>query len=111
MPRFIPDIYISQGWAQTMVKLDLTDSLVKAFPGIGKQDMMCVVDTLFESMAQALMHGKIIDLRGMGRFKIKQRGPTKGRNPKTNAAVYMPKRWVIHFKSAESLVKRINKSA
>ena len=108
MPLFIPDIYISQGWAQRMVKLDLTNSLVKAFPGIGKQDMMCVVDTLFESMAQALMHGKIIDLRGIGRFKINQREPTKGRNPKTNAAVYIPKRWVIHFKSAESLVKRIN---
>lgn len=94
-----------------MVKLDFTNSLINAFPGIGKQDMMSVVDTLFDSMANALMHGQIIDLRGIGRFKIKQRGPIKGRNPKTNAAVYIPKRWVIHFKSAESLVKLINKNA
>jgi integration host factor subunit beta len=91
-----------------MVKQDLTNSLAKAFSGISKQDMSNVVNTLFESMEQALMQGKIIDLRGVGRFKIKQRGPAKGRNPKTKTAVYMPKRWVVHFKSAESLRKRIN---
>ena len=51
-----------------MVKQDLTDSLLREFPGISKQDMLSVVNTLFESMAQALMQGKIIDLRGVGRF-------------------------------------------
>ena len=91
-----------------MVKQDLTDSLAKAFPGISKQDMLSVVDTLFESMERALMRGKTIDLRGVGRFKIKQRGPAKGRNPKTKTAVYLPKRWVVHFKPAESLSNWIN---
>jgi integration host factor subunit beta len=94
-----------------MVKQDLVNTLVKAFPGISKQDMLSVVDILFQSMAQALMRGKIIDLRGVGRFKTKERGPAKGRNPKTKTAVHMPKRWVVHFKPAESLSKRINKSA
>ena len=94
-----------------MVKQDLVDTLVKAFPGISKQDMLSVVDSLFQGMAQALMQGKIIDLRGVGRFKTKERGPAKGRNPKTKTAVHMPKRWVVHFKPAESLSKRINKSA
>ena len=94
-----------------MVKQDLVDSLVKAFPGISKQDMLSVVLGLFQSMAQALMRGKIIDLRGVGRFKTKERGPTKGRNTKTKTAVYMPKRWVVHFKPAESLSKRINRLA
>jgi integration host factor subunit beta len=93
-----------------MVKQDLTNALVKAFPGVSKQDMLSVVNILFESMAQALMHGNIIDLRGVGRFRIKERRPAKGRNPKTKTAVYMPKRWVVHFKPAESLSKRINSS-
>ena len=76
-----------------MVKQDLVNTLVKAFPGISKQDMLSVVDSLFQGMAQALMRGKIIDLRGVGRFKPKERGPAKGRNPKTKTAVHMPKRW------------------
>jgi integration host factor subunit beta len=108
VPPFIRDIYICLVWVQTMVKQDLMNSLAKAFPGISKQDMLNVVDTLFESMAQALMRGKIIDLRGVGRFKIKEREPAKGRNPKTKTPVYMPRRWVVHFKPAESLSKRIN---
>ena len=91
-----------------MVKQDLTDSLWKAFPGISQQDMLSVVDTLFESMAQALMQGKTIDLRGVGRFKIKEREPVQGRNPRTKTAIYIPKRWVVHFKPAKSLSKRIN---
>ena len=91
-----------------MVKQDLTDSLLREFPGISKQDMLSVVNTLFESMAQALMQGKIIDLRGVGRFKIKERAPAKGRNPKTEASVDIPKRWVVHYKPADSLGKRIN---
>lgn len=92
-----------------MVKRELVNSLVEAFPGISKQDMLTVVDALFESMAQALMQGQTIDLRGVGRFRIKEREPAKGRNPKTMTPVYLPKRWVLHFKPAESLTKRINK--
>ena len=94
-----------------MVKQDLTNSLVEAFCGISKQDILSVVNTLFESMEQALMQGNTIDLRGVGRFKVKERGPAKGRNPKTKTAVYMAKRWVVHFKPADSLSRRINKSA
>jgi integration host factor subunit beta len=94
-----------------MVKQDLINSLVKAVPGISKQDMWTVVDALFESMAQALMQGETVELRGLGRFKIKERGPAKGRNPKTKTPIYMPKRWVVHYKPAESLSKRINRSA
>jgi integration host factor subunit beta len=92
-----------------MVKRELVNALVEAFPGISKQDMLTVVDAMFDSMAQAMMDGQTIDLRGVGRFKVKERKPAKGRNPKTMTPVYLPKRWVIHFKPADSLSKRINK--
>jgi len=94
-----------------MVKQDLINSLVKAFLGISKQDMWTVADALFESMAQALMKGETIELRGLGRFKVKERGPSKGRNPKTKTPIYMPKRWVVHYKPAESLSRNINRNA
>ncbi|NVM57548.1 MAG: integration host factor subunit beta [Desulfobacterales bacterium] len=93
-----------------MVKHELVDALVKAFPGITKHDMSTVVDTLFESMAQALLEGEAVDLRGIGRFKIRERRPIRGRNPKTSISVYLPTRWVVHFKQAGSLSKRINET-
>ena len=92
-----------------MVKQGLINALVRAFPGIGRHDMLSVVDVFWGSMAKGLMEGQTIELRGLGRFKIKERAPVKGRNPKTKTPVYIPKRWVVHFKPAESLSKRINK--
>ena len=91
-----------------MVKHELVDALVRAFPGITKQDMSAVVDTLFDGMAQALMRGEAVELRGVGRFDIRERGPMTGRNPKTEAPVNVPARWVVRFRPAESLTKRIN---
>jgi integration host factor subunit beta len=91
-----------------MVKHDLAEELLEAFPGITRQDMLMVVDTLFESMADALVRGEVIDIRGIGRLKVKKRRPIQGRNPKTAAHVDIPTRWVTHFKPADSLTKRIN---
>ena len=90
-----------------MVKSELIEALVGAFPGIHKQDMVAVVDTLFESMAEGLMGGETINLRGIGRFKVKERQPMRGRNPKTAASVNVPIRWVLNFKPADSLNKQI----
>ncbi len=91
-----------------MVKRDLAEDLVKAFPGIAKKDMLTVVETMFESMAQALMRGEAVDLRGLGRLRVKKRRPMKVRNPMTAANVHVPARWVVHFKPAGSLINRIN---
>jgi integration host factor subunit beta len=91
-----------------VVKRDLIENLVKALPGITRKDMSVVVDTVFESLAQALMRGEAVELRGLGRLKIKKRQPMKGRNPLTGTVVNVPARRVPHFKPAESLIDRIN---
>jgi len=91
-----------------MVKHELVDALVRAFPGITKQDMSGVVDTLFGSMAQALAAGEAVEVRGVGRFNVKQRGPMTGRNPRTDTSVNVPIHWVVRFRAAESLIRRIN---
>ncbi|MGD8513424.1 MAG: HU family DNA-binding protein [Deltaproteobacteria bacterium] len=91
-----------------MVKKDLVEDLVRAFPGITKGDMTTVVNTLFESMAQGLLAGESVELRGVGRFKIKQRRARKGRNPKTEAPIDVPIHWAVHFRPGEDLTRRIN---
>ncbi len=90
-----------------MVKNDLVDEMVNAFPGITKKDMFSVMDVLFESMAQSMIRGEPIDLRGFGRFKVKKRQPMRGRNPRTGMSVDVPARWVTHFKPAVGLADRI----
>jgi integration host factor subunit beta len=55
-----------------------------------------------------LMRGEAVDLRGLGRLRVKKRRPMKGRNPMTAVNVHVPARWVVHFKPAGSLINRIN---
>ncbi|OEU44364.1 MAG: hypothetical protein BBJ60_09135 [Desulfobacterales bacterium S7086C20] len=91
-----------------MVKRDLVESLLRSFPGITKRDIADVVDSIFESIARALMQGEAVDLRGLGRFKIKRRDAIRGRNPKTGMYVDIPERWAVHFRPSENLTSRIN---
>ena len=91
-----------------MVKRELTDALVKAFPGITRGDMSEVTRILFESMAQALIRREAIEVRGIGRFSVKRHAATRGKNPKTGIAVHVPARLAVHFKPAGSLTKLIN---
>lgn len=91
-----------------MVRQTLIHSLSEAFPGIAQQDMLMIVESLFETMARALIQGETVEIRGLGRFTVKERRPARGRNPRTAAPVDLPKRWVVRFKPAESLIKRLN---
>lgn len=91
-----------------MTKSELCDTLARRFAGISKRDMSMVVDALFDSLRESLEQGEAVDLRGFGRLTVKKRGPLKARNPRTNEAVDVPSRRVIHFKPATSLLERIN---
>jgi integration host factor subunit beta len=94
-----------------MVRQDLIDALTEAFPGITKQDMLTVVEALFENMAKALSQGETVELRGLGRFTVKERRPVQGRNPKTDEPVQVPKHWVVRFKTSDSLIRQVNKAS
>lgn len=91
-----------------MLKLDLVRGLLKAFPGVTKQDMTAVVDTLFDCMSEALTQGQAVEIRGIGRFKVKQRGARQGRNPKTEMSIDIPTRWTVHFRPGEDLSRLTN---
>ncbi len=91
-----------------MVKKDLVDNLVKAFPGITKKDMRLVVDGIFDSMAQALAGHDSVEVRGFGRMTLKQRRAGRARNPRTGAYTDLPERRVVHFKPSPHLTRILN---
>jgi len=45
---------------------------------------------------------------GLGSFKVRQRNPRKGRNPRTGEEFQIPARKVITFSSAKALKQRLN---
>lgn len=91
-----------------MTKSQLIQELVSRASHISQKDMSLIVDTVFESMINALGDGDRIELRGFGTFEVRVREPRTGRNPKSGSKVSLGIRRVPFFKAGKELKEIIN---
>jgi integration host factor subunit beta len=70
-----------------------------------------VVNCVFRSMAESLVEGHRIEIRGFGSFSTKDYDPYLGRNPKTGAEVPVRAKRAVHFKVGKELRERVDKTA
>jgi integration host factor subunit beta len=77
-------------------------------PHISKKDTEIVVNTIFESMAQALKVGERIEIRGFGSFQVKVREAREGRNPKTGEPVHISAKRTPFFKVGKELKEMVD---
>jgi integration host factor subunit beta len=96
--------------ATTMTKAELVEE-VSRVSDLTKKHSEVIVDTVFESIIDALKRGEKIELRGFGSFRLRKREPRKGRNPKTGDKVDVPPKRVPYFKPGKELKDLINKEA
>ena len=94
----------------TMTKAELVEE-VSRVSDLTKKHSEVIVDTVFKSIITALQRGEKIELRGFGSFRLRQREPRKGRNPKTGDKVDVPPKKVPYFKPGKELKELINKEA
>lgn len=66
-----------------------------------------IVQKVFDLIIDSLAKGEKIELRNFGIFKIKQRKPKMGRNPKTGESVPVPSRKVVVFKPGLEMKNRV----
>ncbi len=81
----------------TLTKKDLVLTVAKE-TGITQVEVKRVVQRLLDHLIQGLKEGKTIELRNFGVFKVRQRAPRRGRNPKTGQEVPVPPKRVVVFK-------------
>ncbi len=67
-----------------------------------------IVDTLFNGMKESLEKGDRIEIRGFGRFVVRNYGGYKGRNPKTGEIVEVPPKKLPFFKVGKELKELVN---
>jgi len=90
-----------------MTKAQLVEEVARTTQ-LTKKHAELIVNTVFESIVDSLRDGDKIELRGFGSFRIRQRGPRIGRNPKTGAKVQVPSKRIPYFKPGKELKELLN---
>jgi integration host factor subunit beta len=92
----------------SMTKAELVEE-VSRVSDLTKKHSEIIVETVFQSIIDALHRGEKIELRGFGSFRLRQREPRKGRNPKTGDKVDVPPKKVPYFKPGKELKDLLNR--
>jgi integration host factor subunit beta len=90
-----------------MLKSDLINILVVK-RGVTQKQAEATIETIFDSMKDALCKGENIEIRGLGAFHVKHYDGYQGRNPKTGEVIPVrPKRGIL-FRTGKELRDRVN---
>jgi integration host factor subunit beta len=85
-----------------MTKAELVEEVARAAE-LNKRDAEVIVETVFDAIISTLHKGEKVELRGFGSFRTRERGPRRGRNPKTGEPVDVPAKRVPYFKPGKEL--------
>jgi integration host factor subunit beta len=92
-----------------MLKSDLINILV-AKRGVTQKQAEATIETIFESMKEALCRGENIEIRGLGAFHVKNYDGYQGRNPKTGEVIPVPPKRGVLFRTGKELRDRVNRA-
>jgi integration host factor subunit beta len=90
-----------------MTKAELVEEVSKV-SDLTKKHSEVIVNTVFQSIIEALHDDDKIELRGFGSFRIRRRRSRQGRNPKTGDKVNVPAKKIPYFKPGKELKELIN---
>lgn len=77
---------------------------------LSSKDVELAVKALIDYIADTLVDGGRVEVRGFGSFSLHFRAPRPGRNPRTGARMTLEGKYVPHFKSGKDLRERVNDS-
>lgn len=92
-----------------MTKSQLIDCIAGRVPHVPRREVERIVNTVFETMIDALRREERIEIRGFGSFAVKVRDAREARNPKTGQKVQVPRRLTPYFTVGKELRDRLNR--
>ena len=93
-----------------MSRPELIKQLKTKYRKLHSNQITAIIDTFFESIANALKVKKSVELRGFGTFFVKEiKEKYSARNPKTQELIYVPKKNKVRFRASKKLKKLMNK--
>lgn len=93
-----------------MLKSELVRAINEKFPDLQEGDVELAMNCILGQMADALVQGNRIEIRGFGSFELRQRPPRTARNPKTGETFKLAAKVSSHFKPGKEMRDRVNAS-
>ncbi len=91
-----------------MTRSELIDRLAELHPQLKISDAELSVKLIVEALSNNLAKGGRVEIRGFGSFGLNYKPPRNGRNPRTGSQVYVPAKYVPHFRVGKELRERVN---
>ena len=92
-----------------MTKSELIARLAELNPSLYHRDLEQLVNTVFDTITEALENGDRVELRGFGAFSLRERKARVGRNPRTGESVDVDAKTIPFFKMGKGMRERLNK--
>lgn len=89
-----------------MNKSELIETLSER-KGISYKKAEEIINTIFESLSEAMLAGDRIEIRGFGSFVINEYKSYTGRNPKTGESIDVKPKKLPFFKVGKELKERV----
>lgn len=81
---------------------------VAAATGLTKMETDAVIDGFMVTVIDAVQAGDLVELRGFGTFRARERAARMARNPQTDQPVEVPRHFVPVFKPAAEFRRVVN---
>ncbi|MCJ2039237.1 integration host factor subunit beta [Methylobacterium sp. J-059] len=94
-----------------MIRSELVQRLAAANPQLYAKDCEAVVDAIIGRLADAIVDGDRVELRGFGAFTIVEARARMGRNPRSGAPVSVEAKAKLRFKVGKDMRDRLNQEA
>ena len=91
---------------ETYNRSDIELALIKEFPHLSKPQISLAIDSILESIVDAVALDNKVEIRGFGTFSKKYIRPRKFINPRTKEISYLGETATMHFKPSKSLVEK-----
>lgn len=90
-----------------MNKTDLINAVAES-TGLGKGDATKAVESVIDTVTNALRGGDQVALVGFGTFSVRDRAARTGRNPRTGETIQIPASRNPVFKAGKGLKEAVN---
>ena len=91
-----------------MVKSELVRALNEKLSEFQLDDVELALNCILAQMADALVEGERIEIRGFGSFDLHHRPARIARNPRTGESVDLPAKVKVHFKPGKEMRDRVD---